>query len=146
MSRYTDIPSHDPRRQPHRFHIPGPKWKTEDTEPWFTTIPFPFHLQCAQCAVSSWTPRQSGAFHFTRLLSVEEGKQHCRLPRAAEAFAAFDSPCLPSNGMRGALVFVPSLTLGSTSDPGCRAHLQLQGVRSRLAPLKSCVPQVLSLP
>jgi hypothetical protein len=41
--------------------------------------------------------------------------------------------------MRGVLVFVAFLALGSTSDPGCRAHLQLQGVRSHLAPHQSCV-------
>ena len=38
------------------------------------------------------------------------------------------------------------LALGSTSDPGYKVDLQLQGVRSHLAPHKSCVPRFINSP
>lgn len=147
MSRYIDIPSNDSPAVSHTAPT-FPARNGDGAHRAMVHYPslsrFIYTVPIVRCIVG----RLAGPARFTSPAHGVQntGIQDYRKPRSMEDVAAFDTPCLPGNGMRGVLVFVAFLTLGSISDPGCRAHLQLQGVRSRLAPLTSCVPQVLSSP
>lgn len=111
-----------------------PEWGLRSTPSHGSLIPFPFHLCCGvPCIVG-----RLGSHLFQNRPSDHIFELICPL-------ALFARESLGCQAGYDAIVLA-FLALGSTSDPGYKVDLQLQGVRSHLAPHESGVPRVISTP